>query len=152
MSVVHVFTDGSSTPNPGIAGWAYIACDEKGKPLFSASGSLPHSTNNKMELQAAVEALTILHKKYEICLYSDSNYLVKGMNSWTRSWIKNGWKTAKGKPVENEEIWKQLLQLCEGRKIKWQWVQAHSGNHFNEIVDKMAKLARDEQNSTFVTY
>ncbi|HKL12249.1 MAG TPA: ribonuclease H, partial [Halanaerobiales bacterium] len=103
------------------------------------TGYEPDTTNNRMELRAVIEALQVVKKNKKIILYSDSNYVVKGINEWIKSWKKRGWRTASNKPVKNLDLWKKLDKLFDKKNVKLKKVAAHSGNEFNEKVDKLAK-------------
>lgn len=143
MPSIEVFTDGACQYNPGLGGWgAYIILSEKysqnlKKTFYSLWGGSPLSTNNKMELQAPLEALKFLKNlqltKEEIVVYSDSQYVVKGITSWIYGWQKNKWLTAQKKPVENKEIWEKLFEEQSFfTHLSWQWIRGHStseGNH-----------------------
>jgi ribonuclease HI len=108
-------------------------------------GSNRQTTNNQMELTAAVSALDALKRPCEVELHTDSAYMRNGITKWIHNWLKNGWKTAKGKPVENQDLWMRLYDLTQRHDITWKWVKGHSTNQMNERVDKLAKKARKEK-------
>jgi ribonuclease HI len=128
---MEIYTDGSCLGNPGPGGWAVICSD------FTLCGGSPHTTNNIMELTAALKALEKAGSR-EITLYTDSCYVKNGITKWIINWRKNGWKTAKGEPIKNQELWIQLDEV-NGPHVTWKWVKAHNGNPQNEAVDKMAR-------------
>ena len=128
---MEIYTDGSCLGNPGPGGWAVI-CDE-----FTLSGGLPHTTNNEMELTAALKALEKAGNQ-KIVLYTDSCYVKNGITKWILNWKKNGWKTSKGELIKNRELWVQLDDV-NGTHVTWKWVRAHNGNSRNEAVDKLAR-------------
>ena len=137
-----VFTDGSAEGNPGPGGYCALV-RVPGKPDRELSGGARHTTNNQMELTAAIVGLqaAIGDGAREITVITDSEYLVKGMKSWLAGWIKNGWKTASGQPVKNRELWEQLAGLTRGRTVTWQWVRGHAGHPENERCDLLANEA-----------
>lgn len=131
MYSMEVYTDGSCLGNPGPGGWA-----AKG-PDFAVSGGAAHTTNNIMELTAAIKGLECTNNS-AVTLYTDSCYVKNGITKWVINWKKNGWKTASGQPVKNKDLWIQLDEL-NGPRVQWRWVRAHNGNPQNEEVDKMAR-------------
>ncbi len=139
MDHVSIFTDGACLSNPGRGGWAAllrIGAHEK-----ELTGSALNTTNNKMELTAALEALRALKKPCQIDLYTDSEYLRRGMTEWVMAWKARGWKTADRKPVANKEIWEGLLEAAQPHTITWHWVRGHNGHPENERVDVLASNA-----------
>lgn len=143
--MIEIFTDGGSAPNPGLGAWAAILIYEAEglyKEYYSCVDGI--STNNQMELTAAIEALSKIRKgnKIPITLHSDSNYLIKGMNEWLK-----GWKLKNYKDVKNVELWKQLDQLNSQFDVKWVWVKGHSNNQYNNRADELVNLARAEYNA-----
>ncbi len=138
---VEIYTDGACLGNPGRGGWAAILLYKKHQKIIS--GAERESTNNRMELTAVIEALKLLKKPAEIIIYTDSKYVMEGITKWILGWKKNGWKTADKKPIKNLNLWRDLEAEVSKHKITWQWVRGHSGNHFNEIVDKVAKEAAE---------
>ena len=142
MKKVDIFTDGACRGNPGPGGYGSII-RTRGKEK-EISGSVKNTTNNIMELTAAVVALKQLKEPCEVVLTSDSQYLVKGMTEWIKGWIKRGWVTAGKQPVKNKAIWVELDQLSKPHKITWKWVRGHQGHVENERCDRLANMAIDE--------
>lgn len=140
MTAIEIFTDGACSGNPGAGGWGVILrCGETEKEL---SGGEAQTTNNRMELTAVIEALKALKKECEITLYTDSRYVMDGVNEWMPNWKKNGWRTTNKKSaVKNLELWQELDSLLPKHKIKWVWVKGHNGHPENERVDKLARDA-----------
>src|ERR1700741_703030 len=138
-SVVTIFTDGACSHNPGPGGWAALLIF-RGTARF-ISGYERHTTNNRMELRAAIGALTTLTKSAEANVHTDSKYLQDGISRWIRGWIKNKWKTSGNKPVLNQDLWLELLSLVETHHVHWSWVRGHSTNKFNNFVDLLARGA-----------
>tara|TARA_B100000029_G_scaffold512962_1_gene611053 strand:+ start:2580 stop:3023 length:444 start_codon:yes stop_codon:yes gene_type:complete len=137
-----IYTDGACLGNPGPGGWAAIIFYKKKKKKLIKGNKL-NTTNNQMELLASIEALKDIENKSSIKIYTDSKYLIDGINIWIKKWKLNNWKTASRKEVKNNELWKELDLLSSNHLIKWEWVRGHSGNIFNEEVDK---IAREEAN------
>lgn len=138
---ISIWTDGSCIGNPGPGGWAAIVRTPAGEQELS--GSDPATTNNRMELTAAIKALEALpvEEPCEVNLYSDSEYLVKGMTEWRLGWKRRGWRTADKKPVKNVSLWKRLDELAQQRPVKWHWVRGHDGHSENERADTLAREA-----------
>ncbi len=138
---VEIFTDGSCDTTTGRGGWGYLLrCGERQK---TASGFEAATTNNRMELTAAVEALTALKTPCEVTVVTDSQYLKNAFTAgWLRNWQRNGWKTASKQPVKNKDLWLQLLELVDQHELTWAWTKGHAGHFENEIVDKLALEAR----------
>ena len=137
--MIKIYTDGSCLENPGNGGWAAILFINNEKILIS--GSKKNTTNNQMELMAAIEALKKVPKGQEIIIYTDSNYVKEGITNWIKVWKKNNWKTANKKKVKNIELWIKLNNLSNFHEIEWKLVKAHSGDPLNDMVDKLAKKA-----------
>jgi ribonuclease HI len=134
---VVIHTDGACSGNPGPGGWGVIL--ESGAHRKELKGGAPMTTNNRMELTAAIEALEALKAPSEVDLYTDSNYLRGGITSWIKGWKKNGWRTADKKPVKNVELW-QRLEAAEARhQVRWHWVKGHVGHDDNERADELAR-------------
>jgi len=134
---VHAFTDGACSGNPGPGGWGVLLrMGGHEKELF---GGEDDTTNQQMELQAAVEALKALNKPCNITIHSDSKYVVQGMSEWIHNWKKKGWKTAGKKPVSNLERWQELDALAAKHRVAWQWIKGHSGHPENERADELAR-------------
>ena len=145
MKVVSIFTDGACKGNPGPGGWgAILRYGEAEKQLF---GGERDTTNNRMELRAAIEALSILNRRCEVVLTTDSQYVRKGVTQWLKNWKRNGWKTANKAPVKNADLWQQLDQLIAGHSIDWRWVKGHSGHPENELADQLANRGVKELRS-----
>ncbi len=124
MKKIIIYTDGACRGNPGLGSWAAVLMDENGKHYLEIAQSVADTTNNKMELLAAIEAISHVKKSSEIILYSDSMYLVNGMTKWINGWILKGWKKSDKKPVENEYLWQELLRLSKIHDVKFNWVKA----------------------------
>ena len=138
-SLCHVYTDGSCLRNPnGPGGWA-VCIVRPGEEMETLSGGNPSTTNNRMEMTAAIEALRHLPKREPIVLSTDSQYLKNGITKWIFSWKRRGWKKADGTPVLNQELWQELDGLIAGRSIIFRWVKGHAGHKYNEICDMLAK-------------
>ncbi|MER8368043.1 ribonuclease HI [Mesorhizobium sp. M1378] len=140
--VIH--TDGACIGNPGPGGWAAILQSMDGAKQLkrgTASGSDKDTTNNKMELTAAIEALKMIKSDSPVFLRSDSQYLIKGITEWLEGWKAKGWRNAQRKPVLNRDLWEELEALVTGRSIIWEWVRGHNGDPMNEEVDQLANEA-----------
>jgi ribonuclease HI len=142
---VTIYTDGSCLGNPGAGGWAAILLYQhrNGKTsTLELSGAEANTTNNRMELQAAIAALEALKTECTVTLYTDSQYLRKAFeDGWLENWQRNGWKTKDKQPVKNQELWQNLLQLEQQHEIRWAWVKGHAGHEFNERCDQLARAA-----------
>ena len=140
------YTDGACSGNPGPGGWGVLLqALSNGKVVKERelSNGEKLTTNNKMELRAAIAALEILDRTSEITIITDSKYVMNGIQTWLAGWKKNNWKTASKKPVKNEELWKRLDLLCEQHEVNWKWVKGHAGDMGNERVDKLARSAME---------
>jgi|SRR5436853_3799181 len=138
---VSIFTDGACRGNPGPGGWAaLLRCEDKEKTI---SGGEKHSTNNRMELKAAIEGLKLLKFPCRVDLFTDSEYVQKGMTQWRSTWEKNNWKNAQKKPVKNMELWQELFAVVSKHEVHWHWVRGHNGHVENERVDELARRAID---------
>jgi len=133
---VEIFTDGACKGNPGPGGWGAIL-RSNGKEREISGGESP-TTNNRMELMAAIEALNALKKPCRVQLWTDSNYVRDGITRWIHGWRRNGWRTADKKPVKNAELWQALLEAAEPHRIEWHWVKGHAGHPENERADALA--------------
>jgi len=131
------YTDGACSGNPGPGGWGVWLLS--GKHEKELCGGETHSTNQRMELQAAIEALKALKSPSPITIYSDSKYVIQGITEWISGWKKRGWKNAAKKPVANQDLWEQLDALVQIHQVSWQWVKGHSGNEGNERADELAR-------------
>lgn len=143
MEKITIYTDGSCNPNPGAGGWGAIFINERGEQSELYGGE-KNATNNQMEMMAAVMALEALESRCYITLYTDSQYVRKGITSWIKGWKRNGWKTASRKPVKNQELWIRLDELTRKHSIQWKWIKGHSGNDGNERADTLANRGREE--------
>ena len=133
---VTIYTDGACKGNPGPGGWgAVLMSGIHEKELY---GYDPSTTNNRMEMMAAISALEALKKPSDITLYVDSQYVLKGMTEWIRGWKARNWLTADKKPVKNDDLWRRLDAACQPHKIKWVWVKGHAGDELNERADALA--------------
>jgi len=135
--LIEVYTDGSCLGNPGVGGWAFLVIKEN--KLTSKSGLDKNTTNNRMELCAAIEALDFLKDEKILKIHTDSSYLKNGISSWISSWEKNNWLTSNKKPVKNKDLWIKLAELTKNKNITWKWVKAHDENKFNNMVDELAR-------------
>ncbi len=142
-SVVTVYTDGGCIGNPGPGGWAAIL--QFGPHCREISGRFRETTNNRMELQAAIAALESLQRPCQVKLYTDSTYVRNGITQWVQTWQRNGWRTAGRKPVKNKDLWQRLLVAIARHQpaggITWIWVKGHAGHQYNEAVDRLANQA-----------
>lgn len=138
---VRVYCDGACRGNPGPGGYgAILIC---GKHERELSGAELRTTNNRMELTAAIAALSLLTEPCRVRIVTDSEYLRKGITEWVKSWVRNGWRTAAKKPVLNRDLWEKLVDLCSRHDVEWAWVRGHSGDPLNERCDALANLAID---------
>lgn len=136
MKQVTIHTDGGCEGNPGPGGWAAIlACAGRSREL---SGGEPATTNNRMELRAAIEALGALTQRCEVDLHTDSQYLRKGITEWIDGWKRKGWRTGGKNPVKNRDLWQQLDELCAKHTVRWHWLKGHAGHAANERCDELA--------------
>lgn len=140
MEQVTIYSDGGADPNPGIGGWAAIL--RSGKHEKVLTGNHPDTTNNRMELQAAIAALEALSRPCHVDFYTDSQYVRQGITRWIEGWAKRRWRSETGRPIANVDLWKRLRELSQEHEIEWHWVRGHSGNRFNERVDELARTAR----------
>lgn len=141
IKFVEIFTDGACRGNPGPGGWAaLLRYNDKEKEL---SGAAQQTTNNRMELTAAIKALEALNEPCRICLTTDSNYLKNGVVQWMSNWKRRGWNTASRRPVKNQDLWQRLDELVARHEIEWRWVKGHSGHAENDLVDALANRAVD---------
>ena len=138
-SSVQIFTDGACKGNPGPGGWGALL--RRGATEKEMSGAQADTTNNRMEMTAAIEALSALKRPCTVDLYTDSKYLIDGITKWLPGWQKRGWKTASKVAVKNEDLWRQLAELNARHNVTWHWVKGHSGHAENERVDQLASDA-----------
>jgi len=137
LSDVTIYTDGACSGNPGPGGWgAILISGERRKEL---NGGEAETTNNRMELTAAIEALNALKRPCTVALYTDSVYVRDGITKWIHGWRRNGWRTADKKPVKNAELWQALEQALKRHKVDWHWVKGHAGHPENERADELAR-------------
>ena len=134
---VIIHTDGACSGNPGPGGWGAIL--QFGQHRKELKGGEAHTTNNRMELMAAISALEALKRSCEADLYTDSEYLRGGITSWIKGWKKNGWRTADKKPVKNIDLWQRLDTALAEHKVRWHWVKGHAGHALNERADELAR-------------
>ena len=139
MTPVEIATDGACKGNPGPGGWGAII--RSGTHEKELSGGETPTTNNRMEMTAAIEALNALTRPCAVTLYTDSKYVMDGLTKWVKGWQRNGWKTADKKPVKNAELWQALLKAAEPHQIEWKWVKGHAGHPDNERADTLASDA-----------
>lgn len=139
--VVEIWTDGGCKPNPGPGGWAAIL-KFKGT-LKELSGGEAETTNNRMELTAAAEALAALKRPCTVRLHTDSEYLKNGITRWHQGWVRKNWRNAAGDPVKNMDLWRLILDAAKPHQIEWLWVKGHSGDAMNERADELATKARE---------
>ena len=139
---ITIYTDGACKGNPGPGGWGALLRYNGTDKLLK--GSEPHTTNNRMELMAAIMALEALSRSCQVQLYTDSQYLRLGMMEWMASWKRNGWRNSKKEPVKNADLWQRLDSLALRHTITWHWVKGHSGHPENELVDALANQAIEE--------
>ncbi len=139
LPLVEIATDGACKGNPGPGGWGALL--RFGATEKEMSGGENPSTNNRMELMAAIRALQALKKPCRVKLSTDSRYVMDGLTKWIHGWLKNGWKTADKKPVKNADLWQELLDAAAPHRIQWLWVKGHAGHPDNERADKLASDA-----------
>ena len=140
LPLVEIWTDGGCRPNPGPGGWAVLLRARAQERELS--GGHPATTNNRMELIAAAEALEALTRPCRVVLHTDSEYVRNGMTRWSTGWVRRNWRNAAGDPVANMELWRRVLDAAKRHEVSWQWVRGHAGNIENERVDKLATAAR----------
>jgi ribonuclease HI len=139
---VHIYTDGACRGNPGIGGWgAILRYRDREKEIYGAERA---TTNNRMELMAAIQAIESLTRGCDVTLTTDSQYLRKGITEWLPQWKRRGWKTADKQPVKNQDLWERLEKAVERHRIQWDWIKGHSGHEENERADALANRAIDE--------
>ena len=147
MKEVEIFTDGACRGNPGPGGWgALLRYGDLEKTLY---GGAADTTNNRMELMAAIEALSALKNPCRVILTTDSEYVRQGITTWLTNWKRKGWKTSAKKPVKNIDLWQRLDQQVARHEVQWHWVKGHSGHRENEMADQLANLGIDELLSNY---
>ncbi|WP_026918151.1 ribonuclease HI [Gordonia shandongensis] len=134
--VVEISTDGACLGNPGPGGWGAVL--RYGDVEREISGAEPDTTNNRMELMAAIEALRALTRPSTVILYTDSSYVRNGITGWVAGWQRNGWKTSSRQPVKNADLWQELIEAEKLHRVEWRWVKGHAGDKYNEIADTLA--------------
>jgi len=134
---VVIYTDGACSGNPGPGGWGAVMIS--GEHVKDICGGEPGSTNNRMELMAAIQALEALKKPCKVELHTDSTYVMKGISEWIFGWKKRGWKTADNKPVKNDDLWRRLDAARARHEVSWNWVKGHAGHELNERADALAR-------------
>ena len=139
MKKIHIYSDGACKGNPGPGGWGAII--QYGKHEKEISGGEPDTTNNRMEMQAAINALNLLIEPCQVTLFTDSKYVIDGITKWVEGWKRNGWKNASKKPVRNSDLWHELIAASNDHEIEWTWVKGHDGNPGNERADTLASDA-----------
>lgn len=142
MSNIVIYTDGACRGNPGPGGWgALLLAGDTVKELY---GGESETTNNRMELTAAIRAIAALNRRCNVTIYTDSEYVRRGITEWIQQWKQRGWKTAGRKPVKNEDLWRELDGAIASQDIEWRWVKGHSGDPGNERADELANRGIDE--------
>ena len=142
MTEVRIYTDGACSGNPGPGGWGVLLI-ARGRERELCGGEAA-TTNNRMELTAAIRALDALKKPCRVALYTDSQYVRQGITEWLPTWIARGWKTSGKKPVKNQDLWQQLATAAERHDIEWHWVRGHAGHPENERADALARQGLEE--------
>ena len=146
MTEVVIYTDGACSGNPGPGGWgAVLRWNGTEKELH---GGDPQTTNNRMELMAAIQALEALNRPSPVQLHTDSTYLLNGITKWIAAWERNGWRTVARKPVKNEDLWRRLIAAMNGHEVSWRWVKGHAGDEGNERADALARLGIEEASAS----
>lgn len=146
---VAIFTDGACLGNPGPGGWAALLRSKGREKMLS--GGEDHTTNNRMELSAAIMALEALTRRCRVDLTTDSRYVMQGIEEWLPRWRARGWRTAAGKPVKNQDLWQRLAMAVDAHQVVWHWVKGHAGHPENERVDKAARAEAEQRKPVFST-
>ena len=142
MTEVVIYTDGACSGNPGPGGWGVVmSCQGKEKEMY---GFDPLTTNNRMELMAAIQALEALTRPVTVSLHTDSTYVLNGITKWIQGWQRNGWRTAAKKPVKNDDLWRRLTEAMRPHDVSWVWVKGHAGDPGNERADALARRGIEE--------
>ena len=143
MTNITVYTDGACSGNPGPGGWGVLIVTDSSESI-ELNGGEKHTTNNRMELTAAIEALKHFKQSTKLTIFTDSVYVKEGISSWLNNWKARGWKTASKKPVKNEDLWKELDEQNQIHDVNWQWVKGHAGHPENERADYLARTGMPE--------
>ena len=146
MPKLYAYTDGACSGNPGPGGWGVLMFARDGETVLKSrdlSGGMAETTNNQMELMAAIMALETLERPSEITVVTDSSYVKDGITTWIHGWKKNGWKTAAKKPVKNVELWKRLDEATKRHTVTWEWIKGHAGHPENERADELARAGME---------
>ena len=141
--MIKIYIDGACSGNPGNGGWGVVILENDNDPIFLKGGE-NQTTNNRMELTAAIKALQYFNNSEELTLVTDSKYVKDGIQSWIANWKKNGWKTTSKKPVKNKELWLKLDSEISKHNINWEWVKGHTGDTYNEKADSLARRYIEE--------
>lgn len=144
QTTLQIYTDGACKNNPGKGGWAAVVCDDDGNNT-EFYGSEANTTNNRMEMLAVIRAVEFAPPHRQLTIYTDSQYVAKGICEWLPNWRRRNFIKSDGKPVKNADLWHQLDALCQNRQINWQWVRGHDGNSGNERADFLASTAATQQ-------
>jgi ribonuclease HI len=136
LATASAYTDGACSGNPGPGGWGYVL--QAAGQMREANGGAPATTNNRMELTAVIEVLRALSIPHHLTIYTDSQYVLKGFTEWLPGWLRKGWRTAQGKPVENRDLWEALVAAAQPHTLAWVWVKGHAGHPLNERADALA--------------
>ena len=137
-----IYTDGACIGNPGLGGWGAIIISQNNEKKISGGSEL--TTNNRMEMQAVVEALKCIETTSSITLYTDSKYIINGISSWIYRWKENNWTSSNKRPIKNIDLWKIIDSFTSKHNIEWKWVKGHSGDYYNEEVDKLARAEAEK--------
>ena len=143
--MISIYTDGACSGNPGIGGWGVVIIIDNESPIY-LNGGQSQTTNNRMELMAAIKAVTYFNEKKDLKIFTDSKYLKDGIESWIQKWKNNGWKTVSKKAVKNKDLWIELDNEISKHRITWGWVKGHANNEFNEKADLLARKYIEEVN------
>ncbi len=141
--MISIYTDGACSGNPGLGGWGVVILEDNNNPIF-LNGGEKDTTNNRMELQAAIKAMEYFDEKKEIEIFTDSKYLKDGIEKWINNWKVNGWKTANKKQVKNKDLWLMLEEKINKHKVSWNWVKGHAENKYNNKADDLARKYIEE--------
>ena len=143
--MIQIYTDGACSGNPGTGGWGVVILYDKDKPIL-LNGGEENTTNNRMELLAAINAVVYFTERQNLEIFTDSKYLKDGIEKWINNWKKNDWKTVSKKSVKNKDLWIELDNIIQKHKIKWNWVKGHANNKYNELADSLARRYIEENN------